>query len=218
MNEKFGTDMYNRKYESKEETTPRKVVTYFVDKYLKPGMNCLDLGSGAGRHSRYMAEKGINVTAVDLSEVGIDKTKETLKDFSESRALIGDIHSLPFENRNFDSLVCNRVLDYNDDASLEIAFAEISRVMRAESFTLITVRSTSQPPKSDEILMTENANGGKSFKIENSEQIQHYFTESEIRSLADKYGFKVIEIREELKVNNDSEPKAEWQVVMEKVS
>ena len=128
--EKFGTDMYDRKYSNKDEMHPRSVVTYFVDKYLAQSKNCLDLGSGAGRHSKYIAEKGIDVTAIDLSEIGVEKTKEVLKDFPNSKVLIGDTHNLPFEDKSFDSLVCNRVLDYNNDDGLEIAFAEIERVVK----------------------------------------------------------------------------------------
>lgn len=95
--EKFGTGMYDRKYSNKDEMQPRSVVIYFVDKYLNGSMNCLDLGSGAGRHSKYLAEKGIDVTAIDLSKTGVEKTRNVLSIFPNSRALIRDIHNLPFE-------------------------------------------------------------------------------------------------------------------------
>ena len=38
---------------------------------LKPGLRVLDLACGKGRHSVYLAEKGFNVTGVDLSEESI---------------------------------------------------------------------------------------------------------------------------------------------------
>ena len=215
--EKFGTDMYDRKYDNKEETDPRSVVTYFVDKYLTQSKSCLDLGSGAGRHSKYLAEKGMDVTAIDLSEIGVEKTKEVLKSFPNSKVLIGDIHNLPFENESFDSLVCNRVLDYNDDNGLEVAFAEIERVVKSGGIVLITVRSVSQQPKPEEILISENDEHAKSFKVVDSAQVQHYFTEQEIQSLAKKHNFTVVEIREDKHVNSEGESKAEWQAVLEKL-
>jgi len=52
-------------------------------------------------------------------------------------------------------LVCNRVLDYNDDEGLEIAFTEIERVVKNGGLVLITVRSVSQQPKPGEVLVTE---------------------------------------------------------------
>lgn len=52
-------------------------------------------------------------------------------------------------------MVCNRVLDYNDDEGLEIAFTEIERVVKNGGLVLITVRSVSQQPKPGEVLVTE---------------------------------------------------------------
>jgi SAM-dependent methyltransferase len=217
MKEQFGTNMYDNKYGSKEETHPRSAVTYFVDKYLTQSKNCLDLGSGAGRHSKYIAEKGINVTAVDLSEVGVEKTKEVLSNFPDSQVLVGDIHSLPFGNESFDSLVCNRVLDYNDDQGLEAAFSEIERVVKKDGVVLITVRSVLQQPKQEEVFISENSGGGKSFKVADSPQVQHYFTEQEIRELANKHNFNIVEIREDQHVNSENQLKAEWQAVLQKI-
>lgn len=215
--EKFGTEMYDNKYSTKEEIYPRSVVTYFVDKYMTESQRCLDLGSGAGRHSKYIAEKGINVTAIDLSEMGIRNTKEVLSDFSDSRVLIGDIHKLPFSDRSFDSLVCNRVLDYNDDEGLEVSFSEIERVLEDGGFVLLTVRSVSQVPKKEEVLVSENEYGGKSFKVGDSEEVQHYFTESEIRNLASRHNFVILEMREDSHTNSEGEAKAELQAILRKM-
>lgn len=211
---KFGTETYNRKYEEKNEANPRSVVTYFVDGFLTQATNCLDLGSGAGRHSKYLAEKGIAVTAIDLSETGVKKTKEILSDFPTAHAVIGDVHTLPFADQTFDSLICNRVLDYNDDAGVDVAFTEIARVVRDEGLVLLTVRSVSQQPKPDEVLLSENPNHGKSFTVAGGPQVQHYFTESEIKTLAEKHGLTVVEMREVSHVNSENEEKAEWQTIM----
>lgn len=216
--EKFGTEMYDNKYSTKEEINPRSVVTYFVDKYMTGSQRCLDLGSGAGRHSKYIAEKGINVTAIDLSEMGIRNTKEVLGDFSESHVLIGDIHRLPFSDGSFDSLVCNRVLDYNDDEGLEVSFSEIERVLEDGGLVLLTVRSVSQVPKKEEVLVSENGDGGKSFKVGDSEEVQHYFTEEEIRNLASRHNFVILEIREDSHTNSEGEAKSELQAILRKMS
>ena len=175
------------------------------------------MGAGAGRHSRYIAEKGIDVTAIDLSEAGINRANEVLKDFSNAHVLVGDIHKLPFDRESFDSLVCNRVLDYNDDEGLETSFSEIERVLKNGALALITVRSISQAPKKGEELIVENENGGKSFVVADSQEVQHYFTESEIRGLADRHGFEILEVREDKHTNSENEDKSEWQVIIRKI-
>lgn len=216
--ERFGTEMYDNKYSTKEEIHPRSVVTYFVDKYMTGSQRCLDLGSGAGRHSKYIAEKGIGVTAIDLSEMGVRNAKEVLKDFPDSHVLIGDVHKLPFVDGSFDSLVCNRVLDYNDDEGLEVSFSEIERVLEDGGLVLLTVRSVSQEPKKEEALVSENEDGGKSFRVGESQEVQHYFTEEEIRDLASRHNFVILEMREDSHTNSEGEAKSELQAILRKMS
>ena len=58
----------------------------YIEKYLKPGMKILDIGAGTGVYSLYFAEKGYEVSAleladnnvsVDFCEVGLEVEGET---------------------------------------------------------------------------------------------------------------------------------------------
>ena len=40
----------------------------YIDRYIKPGDAVLDVGGGPGRYSLYLAQKGCDVTLIDLSE------------------------------------------------------------------------------------------------------------------------------------------------------
>lgn len=44
------------------------LTTWMMDKYVKPGDRVLDIGGGPGRYSIYFAQKGCDVTLLDLSE------------------------------------------------------------------------------------------------------------------------------------------------------
>ena len=44
------------------------ITTKMMDRYIKPGDRILDIGGGPGRYSIYYAQKGCNITLVDLSE------------------------------------------------------------------------------------------------------------------------------------------------------
>ena len=48
----------------------------YVEKYLKPGMNILEIGAGTGRYSHYFARKGYAVDAIELVERNIAGFKE----------------------------------------------------------------------------------------------------------------------------------------------
>ena len=52
------------------------LTTWMMDKYVKPGDRVLDIGGGPGRYSIYFAQKGCDVTLLDLSEGNIALAKE----------------------------------------------------------------------------------------------------------------------------------------------
>lgn len=52
------------------------LTTYMMDKYIRPGDRVLDIGGGPGRYSVYYAQKGCEVTLVDLSEGNIEFAKK----------------------------------------------------------------------------------------------------------------------------------------------
>ena len=47
------------------------ITKYMMDKFIKPGQSVLDIGGGPGRYSIYLAQKGCDVTLLDLSEGNI---------------------------------------------------------------------------------------------------------------------------------------------------
>jgi len=64
----FDTDEYLNVYRNRNEEDAKKLVDLILKNVnLKPNAPVLDLACGAGRHSILFAEKGFDVTAVDLS-------------------------------------------------------------------------------------------------------------------------------------------------------
>jgi len=62
-----------------------------MDKYIKPGDSVLDIGGGPGRYSFYFAEKGCDVTLVDLSPENINHVeKQSAKSGLPVKAINGD--------------------------------------------------------------------------------------------------------------------------------
>lgn len=76
-------NMWNEKF-SREEFLYGKEPNAFLaqnEPLLSPKSNILMLGEGEGRTACYMARKGHIVTALDASDVGLDKTRALAREF-----------------------------------------------------------------------------------------------------------------------------------------
>jgi 2-polyprenyl-3-methyl-5-hydroxy-6-metoxy-1,4-benzoquinol methylase len=73
----FDTAFYHQLYANRDE----KEAANFINELLAelqpaPGSSMLDLGCGNGRHSKYLATKGFNVTGIDLSSSSIRSARK----------------------------------------------------------------------------------------------------------------------------------------------
>jgi len=69
-------DTYNKDVPLEWERLLRHPVEYaitrrYLDRYIKSGDKVLDIGGGPGRYALYLAEKGCDVTLLDLSDANI---------------------------------------------------------------------------------------------------------------------------------------------------
>ncbi|MFX0088219.1 MAG: class I SAM-dependent methyltransferase [Candidatus Hodarchaeota archaeon] len=93
----------------------------------------LDIGCGTGALSFYLANKGANVTGIDLSETSINICKKEAErkgftiDFKEMNAQI-----LDFEEESFDIIVGSRVIHHLPD--LELFFIECRRILKKKGY------------------------------------------------------------------------------------
>lgn len=75
---------------------PSKVIQQ-ATKYINSG-DVLDLGSGEGRNTLYLASKGFNVTAIDLSKVAIDNLRKSLQEKNlTATTIVGDFTKFDFD-------------------------------------------------------------------------------------------------------------------------
>ena len=96
----------------------------------------LDLGCGEGRHalSAYIARE-VEVYAVDLSIKDLGITKSRFNEFNENEnkqktlsLAAADAKNLPFQDDEFDSVICSEVLEHIHD--YKSVLSEISRVLK----------------------------------------------------------------------------------------
>lgn len=86
----FDSPYYHILYTSRDDHEAQ----HFIDKLLvylhpKPQEKIMDLACGKGRHSRYLNQKGYDVTGIDLSEKSIQHAKQF-----ENERLRFDVHDM----------------------------------------------------------------------------------------------------------------------------
>ena len=120
---------------------------YLANKWKeKDYKTILDLGTGLGRHAIFFAEAGFDVSAMDISEYGI----EHLKSWAASKnlnvnAVVGDMLFLPYENKSFDCVFACHVISHTDTAGLYKIISEIERVLKPGGEVFLTFCGKESP-------------------------------------------------------------------------
>ena len=93
------------------------------------GVDCLDLGSGSGIFSSFLARRHAHVTAVDLTQTGTNLTRATTQFFECDVAVVrGDAETIPFADKTFDFIFSWGVLHHTHD--MDAAVKEAARVLK----------------------------------------------------------------------------------------
>jgi SAM-dependent methyltransferase len=130
--------VFSENYESKEGYNPDAdlnlgcgIPTDYAG--LKKGDYVLDLGSGAGNDcfvARAIVGENGKVTGLDMTEQMINKARENCAklNFNNVEFVLGDIEAMPFDDKLFDVVISNCVLNLVPDKTK--AFREIFRVLK----------------------------------------------------------------------------------------
>jgi len=111
------------KWDSKHLTapipdSPIELIMNYVK--LAKGKQALDIACGMGRHSKYLASKGFQVDALDISSTAI----ESLQDLENIRAKEVDFDTYTLEENKYDLIVCTYFLQRSLFPQIEKALKE----------------------------------------------------------------------------------------------
>lgn len=110
------TERSSRRYEGLLRTIPSSA-------------SVLEYGCGQGSAAFHLLERGVHVTGVDISPVGVRQAREAaqLRGLSTAQFTVMDAENLDFGPRLFDYVCGSGILQHLD---LAPAFSEVSRVLR----------------------------------------------------------------------------------------
>lgn len=99
------------------------------------GKNVLMLGCGTGEESLMLKEHGAQeIVGIDLSKESIRLAKES---YPYYEFIVGDMHSLPFDNDTFDFVYSSLAIHYSKTP--EIVYKEIYRILKTNGEVLFSV-------------------------------------------------------------------------------
>lgn len=112
-----------------------------VDAFVEavgPGARVLDAGCGAGRMSRYLADRGARVDGVDLSPGMVAMARRDHPDLTFGVASLSD---LPFSDARFDGVLLWYSVIHTPPPGQPRIFAEAARVLRPGGHVLVGFQS-----------------------------------------------------------------------------
>ncbi|MBR5310302.1 MAG: methyltransferase domain-containing protein [Oscillospiraceae bacterium] len=107
----------------------------YIEKYLRPGMKILDIGAGAGEYSLYFAEKGYEVSALELADNNIAAFRRKIKPEHKIELIQGNAVDLShYPDKRFDIvLMFGPLYHLHSEEDRQKAIAEAKRVAKSSA-------------------------------------------------------------------------------------
>jgi ubiquinone/menaquinone biosynthesis C-methylase UbiE len=115
------------------------VLNWIESLSLAPGSRVLEVGCGAGFLTIALAQRGLDVHAIDSTEAMVEQTRRHAEEFGISESLslaVGDVCALTFEDSSFDLVIAIGVIPWL--AQPQRAIQEMARVTRPAGYVIIT--------------------------------------------------------------------------------
>jgi SAM-dependent methyltransferase len=111
----------------------REFLDRFAERLAGKG-HVVELGAGPGHVAAYLATRGVDVSALDLSSAMVDEAKRL---FPGLQAVVGDMLDLPYVNGSLAGVVASYSIIHFSDEQLEQAFKEMARVLRTGGYVAL---------------------------------------------------------------------------------
>lgn len=191
-------------------TEPSHAAIEAVDMFKKEGRKkILELGSGQGRDTIFLAQQGLRVYALDYCETGINPMSQKVEDLGLSESITTVCHDvrkpLPFEDEAFDGCYSHMLFCMAlTTAELEYLSGEIRRVLKSGGLNIYTARNTNDAHYGTGIHRGEDLYEVGGF-------IVHFFSREKVEHLAKNY--EIVEVEE---FEEGALPKKLFRVVLRK--
>ena len=149
---------------------------------LPPGASVCDVGCGGGTKAKYLVEKGLRVTGVDLSEQMVEIAS---REVPEGAFQVRDLRKTDPLPGTFDALFAQAVLLHIPKAEMPAVLARLSAALKPGGYLYVAVKGK-RPDGPDEEIVEEHDYGYA------YQRFFSFFTQDEMESLLRNAGYDIV--------------------------
>lgn len=111
---KFDRNIYGT---TKGKLRHQLLLFYLSEVLTMPAKDVLDAGAGTGMMAKEFAQRGHNVSLLDLSSEALGIARERLREYQSTRFINGSLQDI---SESFDIILCHAVLEWLDEPLLAV--------------------------------------------------------------------------------------------------
>ena len=145
----------SRRHDYPNENIVRLVGSFFqgqtfgkveVDRSIDKNGKVLDYGCADGNNSKFLLDRGFSISAIDITEESIKKTKNNLNNYDpkrwDAKVLTENNDKLPYDDNNFDYIISNQVVYFLASRNrINLLLKEFQRVLKPNGRMIISMLS-----------------------------------------------------------------------------
>jgi len=205
---------------------PLKDVRNFLKFLRKKGiernnLKILDLGSGSGKNSNYLAELGNEVVGLEISKTAIKIAKDnaTVKDVEVQYINQNIGEKYPFSDNYFDLAIDVTSSNSLNEEERDAYLVETKRVVKPEGYFFVRALCLDGDKNAKNLLKMFPGKEKDTYLIKDMGLIERVFSEKDFKELYSKY-FKIIELNKKssyAKFGSQSYKRNYWLAYLQKI-
>ena len=129
-------------------TEPSQELIRYVEQCVRHGGQALDLAAGLGRDTLALAKRGLQVTAVDVSEEGLRHLAEQARErglADRVAVVVQDISTYAYPLQTLDVIVATTAFDHIDRENCQAVLPKIAAALAPTGVLYVEVHTTEDP-------------------------------------------------------------------------